>query len=112
MELKEVVLKALSEKKGYDIKIYDCRQLTPYLDEMIVASTTNIRQNNAIAQNIKDRIREAGFDVDYRVEGDSDSRWVLIDLKEIVVHLFVDEERQVYQLDRLYSDMPVTTYDV
>jgi len=112
MELKDVVLKAISEKKGYDIRVYDCRQLTPFLDEMVVASTSNIRQNNAIAQNIKDRIREAGFDVDYRVEGDANSRWILIDMKSIVVHLFVNEERQVYQLDRLYSDMPVTVYDV
>ena len=42
----------------------------------------------------------------------ADSRWLLIDLKDIVVHLFVREERQVYQLDRLYADVPVETYDL
>jgi ribosome-associated protein len=82
------------------------------MDYVIVASTTNLRQNNAIAQNLKDRIREAGFDTEIRMEGKADSRWVLVDLKEIVVHLFVKEERQVYQLDRLYTDCPVMEYDL
>ena len=43
---------------------------------------------------------------------DSGSKWLLIDLKDVVVHLFVNEERQVYNLDRLYSDVPVKTYDL
>ena len=112
VEFKEIVLKAISEKKGFDIKEYDTRSLTPFMDSMIVCSTTNIRQNNAIAQNIKDRLREAGYMGDMHIEGDSGSKWLLIDLKEVVVHLFVNEERQVYNLDRLYSDVPVKTYDL
>ena len=112
MEFKEVVVKAISEKKGFDIREYDCRTLTPFMDSMIVVSTNNIRQNNAIAQNIKDRLRENGYDKDIRIEGNSDSKWLLIDLKDIVVQLFVKDERQVYQLDRLYQDVPVITYDL
>lgn len=112
MELKEIVIQAILEKKALDVRVYDCRSLTPFMDYVIVASTTNLRQNNAIAQNLKDRIREAGFDTEIRMEGKADSRWVLVDLKEIVVHLFVKEERQVYQLDRLYTDCPVTEYDL
>ena len=79
VEFKEIVLKAISEKKGFDIKEYDTRSLTPFMDSMIVVSTTNIRQNNAIAQNIKERLKD---------------------------------ERQVYQLDRLYRDVPVIEYDL
>ena len=112
VEFKEIVLKALSEKKGFDIKEYDTRSLTPFMDSMIVVSTTNIRQNNAIAQNIKDRLKENGFDGTIRIEGNADSKWLLIDLKEIVVQLFVKDERQVYQLDRLYRDVPVIEYDL
>ena len=112
VEFKEIVLKAISEKKGFDIKEYDTRSLTPFMDSMIVVSTTNIRQNNAIAQNIKDRLKENGFDGTIRIEGNADSKWLLIDLKEIVVQLFVKDERQVYQLDRLYADVPVETYDL
>ena len=112
VEFKEIVLKAISEKKGFDIKEYDTRSLTPFMDSMIVVSTTNIRQNNAIAQNIKDRLKENGFDGTIRIEGNADSKWLLIDLKEIVVPLFVKDERQVYQLDRLYRDVPVIEYDL
>lgn len=112
VEFKEIVLKAISEKKGFDIKEYDTRSLTPFMDSMIVVSTTNIRQNNAIAQNIKDRLKENGFDGTIRIEGNADSKWLLIDLKEIVVQLFVKDERQVYQLDRLYRDVPVIEYDL
>ena len=112
VEFKEIVLKAISEKKGFDIKEYDTRSLTPFMDSMIVVSTTNIRQNNAIAQNIKDRLKENGFDGTIRIEGNADSKWLLIDLNEIVVQLFVKDERQVYQLDRLYRDVPVIEYDL
>lgn len=112
VEFKEIVLKAISEKKGFDIKEYDTRSLTPFMDSMIVVSTTNIRQNNAIAQNIKDCLKENGFDGTIRIEGNADSKWLLIDLKEIVVQLFVKDERQVYQLDRLYRDVPVIEYDL
>ena len=112
VEFKEIVLKAISEKKGFDIKEYDTRSLTPFMDSMIVVSTTNIRQNNAIAQNIKDRLKENGFDGTIRIEGNADSKWLLIDLKEIVVQLFVKDERQVYQLVRLYRDVPVIEYDL
>lgn len=112
VEFKEIVLKAISEKKGFDIKEYDTRSLTPFMDSMIVVSTANIRQNNAIAQNIKDRLKENGFDGTIRIEGNADSKWLLIDLKEIVVQLFVKDERQVYQLDRLYRDVPVIEYDL
>lgn len=54
------------------------------MDSMIVVSTTNIRQNNAIAQNIKDRLKENGFDGTIRIEGNADSKWLLIDLKKLL----------------------------
>lgn len=112
MELNDIVLKAIDEKKGFDIRDYDMQQLTPFMDHMIIASTNNIRQNNAIAQNIKDRLRENGYKGSIRQEGTQESKWVLIDLKDVVVHLFVHDERQVYQLDRLYADVPMTVYDL
>ena len=112
MEVREIVCKAISEKKGYDIRDYDTRTLTPFMDHMIVASTANTRQNNAICQNIKDRLKEAGIQIPMRIEGDADSRWILIDLQDVVVHLFVQQEREVYRLDRLYADVPVEVYDL
>ena len=112
MDNLEVVLHAISEKKGYDTMVYDCRSLTPLMDTMVVVSTNNVRQNNAILQNIKDRLKEQGYQGRLHIEGKGDSRWILMDLGDIVVHVFVREERQVYQLDRLYRDVPAQKYDV
>lgn len=110
-EVLETVLKAVSEKKAHRILDYDTRTLTPYMDHMVVASTDNVIQNNAVAQNIRDRLHEAGYSGDYRVEGTRESKWILVDLKEIVIHLFAQGERELYQLDRLYADCPVREYD-
>ena len=86
--------------------------ITPFMDDIIVVTANNLRQNNAIAQNIKEKVKEAGFDVDIRQEGDAHSPWILLDLGSVVVNLFVKETRQVYNLDRLYADCPVTSYDL
>ena len=77
MEILDIVVHAICEKKAQDVRVYDVTSLTPFMDSMIVCSTTNIRQNNAIAQNIKDRLREAGYLGDMHIEGDSGSKWLL-----------------------------------
>ncbi len=110
-ELTELVVKAISEKKGFDIEVYDTTTMTPFMDAMIVASAGNLKQNYALAQNIKDRLFEAGYAGDFKVEGTSESKWILVDLKDVVVHLFAGEERQLYSLDRLYEECPVTFYE-
>ena len=56
MEILDVVVHAICEKKAQDVRVYDVTSLTPFMDSMIVCSTTNIRQNNAIAQNIKEHM--------------------------------------------------------
>lgn len=110
--LLETVLKAVSERKAEDIRVYDMRDVTPLIDEMVIASTSNVRQNNAVVQNLKDRLYENGYEGDFRVEGSKESRWILVDLGDIVVNLFVDDERDVYGLDRLYADVPWQAYDL
>lgn len=112
MDVLNIVLNAISERKGEAIDVYDVRSHTPFLDTMVVASSSNLRQNNAIAANIRDRLKEAGYTGEIREEGMKESKWLLIDLKEIVVHLFVGEERNAYGLDRLYADVLAERYDV
>lgn len=112
MEILDIVLKAISEKKGKDIEVYDTRNISPFMDTMIIAGADNTRQSNAIANNVEDRLREAGYTGDFRIEGNKESRWLLVDLKDIVIHIFVQDERSLYQLERLYSDCPVTRYDL
>lgn len=111
MDALDTVLKAISERKGHDIEVYDVTSLTPFMDTMIIASANNQKQNNAIAQNIKDRLFEAGWDGEFKMEGSGESRWILVDLKDIVIHLFTGEERALYSLERLYHECPMTRYE-
>lgn len=111
MDVLDLVLKAISEKKGTDIEVYDTRTTTPFMDTMVIASAGNLKQNLAIAQNIKDRLFEAGWKGEFRMEGGQESKWILVDLKDIVIHLFTGEERKLYSLDRLYEECPVTRYE-
>ncbi|MCF0245817.1 MAG: ribosome silencing factor [Ileibacterium sp.] len=112
MDVLKTVLEAISEKKGRDIMVFNTMPMTPYMDTMIVVTADNNRQNAAIAQNIKERLYEAGYDGFYKVEGTKDSNWILVDLHEIVVHLFTASERNVYQLERLYADCEHEIYDL
>ena len=78
---------------------------------MVIASASNQRQVFALADNVKDRLAERGMRVDH-VEGGRDSRWILIDASDIIVHIFEHQERNVYGLEKLYADLPVSRYDL
>lgn len=102
----KTVVKAIDDKKGKDILIYDYHTLNPFIDYTIIASATNQRQVYALAANVVDEARLAGMKVK-RMEGDKDSKWILVDLDTIIVHLFLEDERSIYRLEQLYADLPV-----
>ena len=95
-ELLSIVQKAIDEKKGERALLYDFHE---------ICSAPSVRQTHAIADNIKDRVRENGYEI-RAMEGNSESRWVLVDLNSIVVHVFMNEERDHFQLEKLYADLP------
>lgn len=100
----KIILDAIGKVKGEDIIIYDFTSINPFIDRVIICSANNMRQVYAIAQMIKEKCRENQIDV--RIEGNQDSRWILLDIDEIIVHVFLDDEREVYKLERLYGDLP------
>lgn len=101
----ETALQAIGEKKGMDILTYDFHEVNPFIDDVIICSASNQRQVYAIADNVVDRLHEAGLYVRH-MEGNQESRWILVDLDTVIVHVFHEEERQVYQLEKLYADLP------
>ena len=105
MEILEVVKKAIDEVKGERVLKYDFRTLNPFIDYVIICSASNIRQVYAIASNVKDRVREHGYTI-RSMEGSSESRWVLVDLDSVIVHVFLEEEREHFKLEKLYADLP------
>ncbi|MEG0328838.1 MAG: ribosome silencing factor [Longicatena sp.] len=104
-ELLSVVQKAIDEKKGERAIVYEFNALNPYIDYVVICSASNVRQVHAIAQNIKDCVREHDFLV-RAIEGGNESNWVLVDLNSIIIHVFTDDERAHFQLEKLYADLP------
>jgi len=64
-----------------------------------------------IVEEVEQRVKAAGGPAPYRVEGTDDARWVLMDYGDFVVHVFLDEARRYYDLERLWADAPRTEWD-
>lgn len=93
------------EKKAIDVLLMDVRKVTDVTRFFVVCTGQSSPQVKAIADQVIDGCKEAGLEV-YHVEGYDSLRWVLIDLIDIVVHVFQPEVRRYYQLERLWGDAP------
>jgi ribosome-associated protein len=76
------------------------------VDAFVITSASNTRAVATIADEVERRIKEAGGGGPLRVEGLDDKRWVLLDYGDVVVHVFLDETRSYYDLERLWGDVP------
>ena len=104
------IAKFALEKKASDIQLMDVRKITSVTDFFIVCSGDSSVQVKAIAENIRDKCRDDGISV-YNIEGLDSLRWVLIDMVEVVVHVFLPDVRAYYQLERLWGDAPTEYFD-
>ena len=104
MELLELIKDALDKVKATDIKAYDLRGISPLADYTVVATVDVARQANACIEHIYEGAKENKLNVK-NVEG-KDTTWILIDLYDVILHIFTPEDRKNYDLDRLYIDIP------
>jgi len=101
-KLQKAAVAALEEIKGQDITVLDVRKLTSMCDSMIIASAQSTRQVKALADNVADRMKEAGASI-VGVEGQESSEWVLVDCGDIVVHVMQPAVRAHYKLEELWT---------
>lgn len=95
---------AASSKKGEEIVVLDVGPILAITDYFVIASGTNDRQVRTIVDEIERQLKDR-FDIaPLRVEGAAEGRWVLMDYGDFWVHVFLDETRQYYELERLWSD--------
>lgn len=86
--------------------VLDVGELLGITDYFVIASGSNTRQVRTIADEVERGVREAGGGSPLRSEGLDDARWVLVDYGDFVVHVFLDEARDYYDLERLWADAP------
>lgn len=97
------------EKKAYGIAILNVGALTPIAEYFLICSGRSVRQTQAIAEHIRTRLKQELKDPPLGVEGESEGCWVLLDCNDVIVHVFDEPTREVYRLEKLWSDAPRVT---
>ncbi|MFO8062238.1 MAG: ribosome silencing factor [bacterium] len=98
----EIIKESILEKKGFDIKIIDISELTTIADFFVICSGATFVQTNAIYRNIRRNMKKH-----YKIhgeEGEDSGDWILMDYSDVIVHIFVPETRERFNLELLWAD--------
>ena len=106
----QIACKAIDDKKGQDIKIIDIHNVSGIADSFVIASGTNSNQVQAIVDNVEEQLGRAGFEAK-QIEGNRNSSWILMDYGDVIVHVFDEENRLFYDLERIWRDGKVLEMD-
>lgn len=98
-------LNAILERKARDIVVLRVTEVSSIADYLIICSGTSDRQVQAIAATIQEKLKKAGI-LPLGVEGEHYGHWILIDFNDVVVHVFYEPVRALYQLERIWADVP------
>ncbi len=103
--------RAASAKGGEDTVIIEVGLVLAITDAFVITSGRNGRQVKTIAEEVEAKLKVEGGIKPIRVEGLGDSQWILLDYGDLVVHVFLDETREYYDLERLWSDAPRVAWE-
>ena len=99
----KIACHALGEKKAEDIQVIDIRNISVIADYFVIASASNSNQIQAMMDAAEEELYKAGYHCTQK-EGNSNSSWVLMDYKDIIIHIFSKEDRLFYDLERIWRD--------
>lgn len=103
-EAVKVVCKTLDDKMGIDIKIIEIGEVSPIADFFIIASASNVSQLKALAQAVEEDLHKKCNLEKMHIEGMQTKSWILLDFNDIIVHIFNEEDRAFYNIERIWSD--------
>ena len=93
------------DKKAVDVKVLEIAKISSIADYLVISTGMSDKQVQAIADSVKKGLKKFGKALD--IEGVREGKWVVIDYGDVLVHIFVDELRRYYDLDRLWGDAPL-----
>ena len=103
---------AADDKKADDTIVLSVGELLNITEYFVVTSASNRRLVRTIVEEIEERVREEHGRSPIRIEGLTEQQWVLMDFGDVVVHVFTDEMRAYYEIERLYRDVPRVEWQV
>lgn len=106
LEKAQEIVKILDKKKGRDIQLLEIRNLSTLGDYFILASGNSNTQVKALSDDVDDEMNKQFKVNPLRIEGQQAAQWILMDYGDVMVHVFQDEARSFYDLERLWSDAP------
>lgn len=98
-----LAIKALEDKKGNDIRVIDIQDVSIIADYFIIASGSNRNQVQTMADNVEEVLGRSGYEP-RQLEGHGTATWILMDYNDIIVHIFSEEDRLFYDLERIWRD--------
>ena len=98
--------RAAAAKNGADTLVLEVGPIIGITDLFVITSGRNVRQVRTIAEEIEKKLKDEGHPGPLRTEGMADASWMLLDYGDFVVHVFLEETRDFYNLDRLWADAP------
>ena len=105
-ESRELALKAarfLDQKGANDIVILEVSHLTSITDYFVIANGRNVQAVHTLAEDLEDKLKEDGIEP-RRKEGEREARWIVLDYANVIVHVFHPDERDFYNIERLWQD--------
>ena len=102
-ELAKLACDALDDKKALEIKVINIENVSTLADYFIIASGTNHNQVQAMADNVDETLGRAGYEPK-QIDGYQNANWILMDYRDIVIHIFDEENRLFYDLERIWRD--------
>ena len=109
-ELAIVAARAADDKQGSNILVLNVGDVLAITEMFVVVSASNSRQLRTIANEVTAKIREESDRPLLRSEGMAEQQWVLLDYGDVVVHIFSEDIREFYEIERLYQDVPVVDW--